>query len=99
VTYEQFLEWADEDTYAEWVDGEVELLSPASRKHQKIALYLGRLLSEFEERGDGEVFIAPFQMKLANVRRGREPDVIFVVRDNLINLQNNYLDGPGGTAG
>jgi Uma2 family endonuclease len=81
------------------VDGEVELLSPASRKHQKIALYLGRLLSEFEERGDGEVFIAPFQMKLANVRRGREPDVIFVVRDNLINLQNNYLDGPGGTAG
>ena len=98
VTYEQFLDWADEDTYAEWVDGEVELMSPASRRHQKLALYLGRLLGEFEERGAGEVFIAPFQMKLANVRRGREPDVIFVVRDNLPNLQNNYLDGPADLA-
>ena len=55
LTYEQFLEWADEDTYAEWVDGEVELMSPASRRHQKLALYLGRLLGEFEERGAGEV--------------------------------------------
>lgn len=98
LTYEQFLEWADEDTYAEWVDGEVELMSPASRRHQKLALYLGRLLGEFEERGEGEVFIAPFQMRLANVRRGREPDVIFVVRDNLPNLQNNYLDGPADLA-
>ena len=98
VTYEQFLEWADEDTYAEWVDGEVELMSPASRRHQKLALYLGRLLGEFEERGAGEVFIAPFQMRLAKVRRGREPDVIFVVSENLPGIQNNYLDGPADLA-
>lgn len=98
LTYEQFLEWADEDTYAEWVDGKVELMSPASRRHQKLALYLGRLLGEFEELGFGEVFIAPFQMRLANVRRGREPDVIFVVQDNLSYLQNNYLDGPADLA-
>ena len=98
MTYEEFLDWADEDTYAEWVDGEVEIMSPASRKHQKLALYLGRLLSEFEERGDGEVYLAPFQMKLANVRRGREPDVLFIVENNLTNLQNNYMDGPADLA-
>lgn len=98
MTYEEFLDWADEDTYAEWVDGKVEMMSPASRKHQKLALYLGSLLSEFEERGAGEVYIAPFQMRLTNVRRGREPDVIFVVTDNLPNLKNNYMDGPADLA-
>ncbi len=98
MTYEEFLEWADEDTYAEWVDGKVEMMSPASRKHQKLALYFGSLLSEFEEQGAGEVYIAPFQMRLTNVRRGREPDVIFVVKDNLHHLKNNYMDGPADLA-
>ncbi len=30
MTYEEFLAWAGEDTLAEWVDGEVEMTSPAS---------------------------------------------------------------------
>ncbi|HDN80831.1 MAG TPA: Uma2 family endonuclease, partial [Chloroflexi bacterium] len=29
MTYEEFLDWADEDTLAEWVDGEVVMYSPA----------------------------------------------------------------------
>ncbi len=28
MSYEAFLEWADEDTPAEWVDGKVFLMSP-----------------------------------------------------------------------
>lgn len=30
MTYEEFLAWADEDTWAEWVDGEVIYMSPVS---------------------------------------------------------------------
>jgi hypothetical protein len=30
MTYEQFLQWLDEDTWAEWVDGEVYLMSPVT---------------------------------------------------------------------
>ncbi len=30
VSYEAFLAWADEDTLAEWVDGEIVMTSPAS---------------------------------------------------------------------
>ncbi len=37
MTYEEFLGWADEDTLAEWVDGEVRMYSPASKRHQAIA--------------------------------------------------------------
>ena len=95
MTYEEFLDWADEDTYAEWVDGKVEMMSPASVKHQDISLFLARLLAEFSEEHDtGKLLAAPFQMRLANVRRGREPDLLFVATQNLGRLKRSYLDGP-----
>jgi Uma2 family endonuclease len=96
MTYEEFLDWADEDTYAEWVDGKVEMMSPASVEHQKISLFLSRLLAEFMEQHDaGEVLVAPFQMKLPpSVRRGREPDILFVLQENVSRLRRNFLDGP-----
>ncbi len=36
MTYEEFLVWADEDTLAEWVDGEVVARSPESDRHQDL---------------------------------------------------------------
>jgi hypothetical protein len=33
ITFEEFLDRCDEDTWAEWVDGEVIVLSPASMRH------------------------------------------------------------------
>lgn len=99
MTYEQFLDWADEDTLAEWVDGEVELMSPASAQHQRLAKFLLRVMEQFVEENDaGEMFMAPFQMKLDNVRRGREPDLLFIAQENLPRLQRNYLDGPADIA-
>jgi hypothetical protein len=37
MSYEEFLTWADEDIHAEWVDGKVYRLTPASRRHQLLA--------------------------------------------------------------
>ncbi len=93
MTYEEFLEWADEDTLAEWVDGEVVMYSPASLKHQQIAGFLARVMGAYvESRGVGTVILAPFQMKLA--RSGREPDLLFVSQEHLGRLKKTYLDGP-----
>jgi len=65
LTYEEFLAWADEDTLAEWVDGEVVMTSPASRRHQEIADFLTSVLRSFVEQHElGVVLSAPFQMKL-----------------------------------
>ena len=95
LTYEQFLEWADEDTLAEWVDGKVAFISPASADHQDLVLFLARLFAEFAEEHDaGRVLTAPFQMRLPNVRRGREPDLLFIAAANLARLEHNFLDGP-----
>jgi len=92
MTYEEFLAWADEDTLAEWVDGEVVIYSPASDRHQDLSGFLESVLRSFvEARQLGVVRSAPFQMKL---ERGREPDLLFVASEHLERLKETYLDGP-----
>src|SRR5207249_4420980 len=94
MTYEEFLEWAG-DMNAEWVDGEVILMSPPTLTHQQILSFLGALLKHFAEANElGIVLIAPFQMRLRTRPSGREPDVLFIARDRLDKLQDAYLDGP-----
>ena len=93
MTYDEFLAWADEDTLAEWVDGEVVMCSPASDRHQDISGFLESVLRSFVEvRRLGVVRSAPFQMKLA--RSGREPDLLFVSQEHVARLGETYLDGP-----
>lgn len=93
MTYEEFLEWADEDTLAEWVDGVVVMTSPASLRHQEIMDFLRELLATYiKVHKLGKVVSPPFQMKLK--RTGREPDLLFVTNEHLGRLKKTYLDGP-----
>lgn len=95
MTYEEFLDWCDEDTWAEWVDGEVVMVSPASLPHQDIKSFLLVMVRAHVERhGLGQVLDAPFQMRLAELHRGREPDLLFVAKEHLGRLTETYLDGP-----
>jgi len=99
MTYEEFLEWCDEGVHAEWVDGEVILMSPVSMKHQLLVSFLAALLQHFVEAKElGLILTAPFQMKISVRPSGREPDVIFVARQKLGDLKKNYLDGPADLA-
>lgn len=94
VSYEEFLQQLDEDTLAEWVDGEVILLSPARLEHQLIADFLTALLTAFvQQHRLGQVVSAPFQMHLLRTGRGREPDILFVAKENMRRLQETHLEG------
>ena len=94
ITYEEFLERYN-GVRAEWVDGEVELMSPVSNVHQRIGNFLFRVISDFVEAYDlGAVFQLEFQMKLVREKRGREPDLFFVPKAKLAQLESNYFDGP-----
>jgi Uma2 family endonuclease len=94
ITYEQFLEQIDEDTLAEWVDGEVVSLSPASLEHQLVSDWLLRYIGAFLDKNPiGVAVSAPFQMRLLRSERGREPDLIFVANQNLHRLHDTYLEG------
>ena len=95
VTYEQFLDWLDGETHAEWVEGKVIPMAPANAQHQDISGFLGALLRlQVEDQGAGMILTAPFQMRLSRIRRGRQPDVMFVAKASLTRLKPDYLDGP-----
>ena len=95
VSYDEFLEWADENVRAEWIDGAIQTTKPASTLHQRIVRFLSGVLSAWvEERKAGEVFVAPFQMKLEERPSGREPDVLVVTESHLNRVQETHLGGP-----
>ena len=97
ITYQEFLDWVDEDTLAEWMDGEVIMTSPASLRHQSIGRFLAQVMGVYTEQCDlGEIILAPFQMKLAE--SGREPDLLFVAKEHLQRLGDTYLTGPADLA-
>ena len=71
------------------------MVPPASDRHQNLADFLTALLRIVgQDRGAGRVLSAPFLMRLpASLRRGREPDDLFVAREHLDRLRPTYLDG------
>ncbi|MDA8335312.1 MAG: Uma2 family endonuclease [Peptococcaceae bacterium] len=95
MSLEEFWEWGDEDTWAEWVDGEVIVLSPATASHQKIAFFLARVMDTFARHYEsGEVLLAPFAVHLPeHLRRVREPDIIFVQREQLSRFKEASFEG------
>ena len=59
MTYEEFLDWADEDTRAEWVDGEVIVFMPPKVRHADVVVFLVNLVSYIvRRRGLGRVLAA-----------------------------------------
>lgn len=94
MTFEEFLEWADEDTFAEWADGEVTLLTTTAQ-HQLICKFLLLILDQWVLAKDlGVVLLAPFLMRLATRKSGREPDVLFIAKERMDRIRGSWLDGP-----
>ena len=96
VTFEEFLEWCDEDTHAEWVNGAIVMMSPASDQHQQLLGFLFTIIQLFNQAHDqsGWLQIAPFPMRTEVHPSGREPDLMFVTRERMQLVQPTFLDGP-----
>ena len=99
IGYEDFLATVDEGTHAEWVDGEVVRMSPASDRHHDIKLFLAALIRVYADLKElGAVRDAGFQMKTAPHLPGREPDIFFIAREHLHRLRKGHLEGPADLA-
>ncbi len=93
ITEEEFEAWCDEDVRAEFVDGEVIVLSPETLLDERLRWWLGGILSLYAEHHDlGEVFGPNLQVRLRPKLR-RLPDLIFVVKRRLNLLQRTRLEG------
>lgn len=99
VSYDEFLDWADEDTRAEWVDGDIVFMSPISDPHQDIVEFFLTLLRHLvEHQGEGWVRSSTFQMKLDVIPSGREPDVVYLREEHRDRMTGTYIDGPADMA-
>lgn len=94
MTEEEFVTWCDESVKAEWVDGEVIIMSPSSLQHVRLAGWLLRLLAGFvESKSLGEVIGPEFMIRLAAQRRRRVPDLLFIAKERSHLLRPNHLEG------
>lgn len=94
VSYEEFLDWADEDVRAEWIDGHIHVMSPASDRHQDVVEFLLALVRLLvEHQGEGWVRSSLFQMKTDVRPSGRKPDLMYVREEHRDRITDTYLDG------
>jgi Uma2 family endonuclease len=94
LTFEEFLDWCDSDTRAEWVNGRVVILSPDNVPHSRIGFFLARVLHIYVERHQlGEVFADKILMRLQATTSARMPDVLFISKSRKDQLRHTYIDG------
>lgn len=96
IPYETFLDRPGDSEHVEWVNGKVVPMSPVSREHADVGLFLLSLIKHYVEANDlGAVLFEPFQMKTGPDLPGRAPDILFVAKANLGRLHPLFLEGPG----
>lgn len=95
LTETEFEEWCTGDTWAEWIDGEVILMSPVNYHHADLLAFLLGLIRGFvEEKSLGVVLTEPFQVRFGRLRRRRSPDIFFVSNRRRSLIKHTYFDGP-----
>jgi Uma2 family endonuclease len=95
MTFEEYLNWVDEDHRSEWVDGEAIVFMGATIRHLLLVGFFYNLLTNYLElRRAGLVFAE--RLDVRRVARGpiRQPDVAVVLNEHLDRLSRTELLGP-----
>lgn len=99
MSYDEYYNWVDSHTHSEWVDGEVTIFMSPIPRHALIVSFLSTLLRFFVDLGQaGQVYAAPFEMKLRAGRSYREADLLFVKSEHLGRIDTKRLTGPADLA-
>lgn len=98
LTFEEFLDWCDEDTRAEWINGRVVILSPDNVPHNRIDLFLVSVLGIYIQTHKlGEIFNNVL-MRLQATTSARLPDLMFISKARAEQLRHTYMDGAADLA-
>ena len=81
-TFADALTWG-EDERIEIIDGEAVMMAPPLRVHQKISMELSSQIHEFLRGKRGEVFAAPFAVRLFEENGDRPEDVDTMVEPDI----------------
>jgi Uma2 family endonuclease len=90
---EEYLSLTDStNCFVEYTGGKIEVLPMPTLVHQRILVYLFMHLKEFvDARGLGEVLPCVLRVRLST-DKFREPDIIFLRRENKQQAHNRYWD-------
>ena len=95
MSFEEFLEWSDEDTHAEWINGKVEFRVSATKPHEILKAILCAILIFFVHKNKlGTVVNSDALMRLTTRPSGRQPDILFLKKSNSERYLKQYLNGP-----
>jgi Uma2 family endonuclease len=94
VTEDEFEAWCDEDTKAEYIDGEVIEIPPESPRHGSACTSFGCLLDLFVGKSQLGVVFATGKIQV-RLRRGlrRSPDIVLVKNSGMDIVKEYYIDG------
>jgi hypothetical protein len=82
MTEAEFVEWCDDVTRAEWVDGEVIMILQQF-EHDEVHFGLKSGMGLCRSNRSGIVKGDNFQVRLPGQRRRRTPDLIFISKERL----------------
>jgi Uma2 family endonuclease len=94
ATEEEFEAWCNEDTKADYLDGEIVVMTPESIAHGVDESRFGGLLEIVAGETDAGVVISSGHTQI-RLRMGlrRNPDVIFIRKSRAGIMRENYIDG------
>ena len=94
MTYEEYLAWAGEDLWSEWVDGKVIVFMSPLIGHQDVVQFLNLLVGLYVNLFRlGRVFPLQTELLILDGRVSREPDLIFVSTANLRRVTDRRVEG------
>jgi len=94
ATEEEFEAWCDEDTKAEYIDGEVIVMTPASAVHNCGETVLGTLMDLFVKKNKlGWISTAGAMQVRLRMGLRRVPDSVFVEKSRMNIVHETYVDG------
>lgn len=96
TSFEQYASH-DESRKFEWIDGAVELLPELSAEQMRVRdALLDELGGHAEANQLGLLIPAPFAVRMPEeMRRAREPDLLFVPNSFVETIQENYVNSHG----
>jgi len=94
ATEEEFEAWCDEDTKAEYVDGEIITMTPASAEHNSGETTLGSLIDLFVKKNSlGWISTTGCMQVRLRIGLRRVPDIVFVESSRIDIVHTTYIDG------
>ena len=94
MTEQEFVNWCDENTWAEWVDGEVIQISLVNFDNDEFFVFLLTLMKcTADEQDAGSVLSEPMHVRLGKLRVRRSPDIFFISNQRKDIIQYAHIEG------